>query len=868
MLSPQRAYLLRNMAKAYYDEQDFREAEALYNRALSMTPDDETALNGLVAALSAQGRTEDALNVLEKNAGPHDSLSKGLLKARLLIDHDEYAQALRWYDRLITQFPESLLQIAKHRDDRMAGLAENRKEAVLTQFKKRLPNHQPSDIENYILCLALFRHYSDAIAAIEEYDLLPAAVPGHKAYWFAWAFYKSGRITEAEAQFRYIINNDPNHLPAQLGLVYCLIGRSQFSEAENRLESLSKKQPDHFEILFAQAHLYEKQSRFWDAIEAYDHIIEKYPDNKTAKRLRTRAFSDMGATSVAARLAAEAPSLDKSMQQIIKQDMAHDRMQWGESDQAADLLKELRESDRDQRIGYDYIAALADTGRFEKALAEYDMLEKTGHGTPPWLKAIAAGAANDAGRHQRALTLFDQALATEPHSRALRIGRFQTLEQLHRWSEAEKMLKALEKETPPEIVRNNRKQTNPEWLELAILRGWFLTNQNRLRDANTHFRALHQQFPTDIDIRNALAHIHYWRGWPRNALSEFQVINTLQPDYLPAQPGTLAVINSLNQKKAAREQLAEKRVQWPDNAHLLEVQKAFDIEQMNTLRSHLEIQREDDDTWDLAFGQIYATAVSLKTRFYAYWLRKQSLLKESEKGNDIIHRNGAGLRHHFNSVFTIDGAVSIDTDISDPGIAGRLDLTPTDHWQFALFADSYSTDVPARARRHGIEAGTLGVEAAWRQSEWRQISSGYTFSRFSDANSRNQFFLRYEQNLWVKYDWLMRANLEAYTSSNSKGDQTDYFNPKQDYSLSATHITEQTVRKNKDFSFIHRLYLTFGQYYQEGYAGDWIGNIRYEQEYEFGYRHYLLGGISFGRNVYDGEGVRDIAVDIVYQWRF
>ena len=865
---PERAYLLRNMAKAYYDERAFAKAETLYHRALSMVPDDDAAFNGLVAALMGQGRTDEALRTLENGGDGKDSLSRGLLKARLLIDHQEDARALNWYDRLILKFPESMLAIARERDDRMAGLAIDRQETVLAQYKARLKDRLPSDIENYILCLVLFRRYTVALTAMDDWDLLPAATPAHKAYWYAWAYYKSNRITEAEAQFRYIIDNEPAYFPAQIGLAYCLVARSYFTEAESRLDALSREHADHFEILFAQAHLYEKQSRFWEAIKTYDRIIARYPDNIAAKRLRTRAYSDMGATSVAARMAAETLPQDSALQQSLTQDKAHDRMQWGESDRAVDLLNELRDSDPDQRLQYDYIAALADSGRNEKVLAEYDLLEKRGAETPAWLKAIAAGAFNDAGLHGRALHLFDEALAIEPNSRQLRIGRFQTLEQLRRWSEAEKMLTALEKETPPEILINNQRQGNPQWLELAMLRGWFLTIQNRLREADAHFSALHQRFPANIEIRNALAHIHYWRGWPRQALSEFQVIDTRRPDYLPAQPGKLTIINALDQKQAARQQLAERHLQWPDNAHLLEVQKAFDIEQMNTLRSHLEAQREDNDTLDLTFGQTYSTPVSLNARFYAYWLRKQTLLKDPEKGNDLLHRNGAGLQYHINSVFSVDGAVSIDPDISDPGIAGRLDVTPTDHWQFGFFADSYSTDVPARARRHGIEAASAGAEAVWRQSEWRQINSGYTFSRFSDANSRDQLYFRYGQHLWIKYDWLMRAKLEAYTSSNSKGDQTTYFNPTRDYSLSATHITEHTVRKSKGLSFMHRLYLTLGQYYQEGYAGDWIGSIRYEQEYEFGYRHYLLGGISLGRKVYDGEGVMDITADLVYQWRF
>ena len=220
---PERAYLLRNMAKAYYDERAFAKAETLYHRALAMAPDDDAAFNGLVAALMGQGRTDEALRTLENGGDGKDSLSRGLLKARLLIDHQEDARALNWYDRLILKFPDSMLAIARERDDRMAGLAIDRQETVLAQYKARLKDRLPSDIENYILCLVLFRRYNVALTAMDDWDLLPAATPAHKAYWYAWAYYKSNRITEAEAQFRYIIDNEPAYFPAQIGLAYCLV---------------------------------------------------------------------------------------------------------------------------------------------------------------------------------------------------------------------------------------------------------------------------------------------------------------------------------------------------------------------------------------------------------------------------------------------------------------------------------------------------------------------------------------------------------------------------------------------------------------------------------------------------------------------
>jgi biofilm PGA synthesis protein PgaA len=67
---------------------------------------------------------------------------------------------------------------------------------------------------------------------------------------------------------------------------------------------------------------------------------------------------------------------------------------------------------------------------------------------------------------------------------------------------------------------------------------------------------------------------------------------------------------------------------------------------------------------------------------------------------------------------------------------------------------------------------------------------------------------------------------------------------------------------------VHRLYLTVGNYRQQGFGSAFTGALRYEQIHAFSDRHALQAGIGCGRSVYDGEGVYDISLDMVYQWRF
>ncbi len=100
----------------------------------------------------------------------------------------------------------------------------------------------------------------------------------------------------------------------------------------------------------------------------------------------------------------------------------------------------------------------------------------------------------------------------------------------------------------------------------------------------------------------------------------------------------------------------------------------------------------------------------------------------------------------------------------------------------------------------------------------------------------------------------MRLFLEFYTSSNSRED-VPYFNPENDFSISATHRTEHDIMRLYNEAFVQRLYLTLGAYKQSGFSSKPIGSLRYEHDVDFSDTHSLLYGINLGRQAFDGEAV-------------
>jgi biofilm PGA synthesis protein PgaA len=148
----------------------------------------------------------------------------------------------------------------------------------------------------------------------------------------------------------------------------------------------------------------------------------------------------------------------------------------------------------------------------------------------------------------------------------------------------------------------------------------------------------------------------------------------------------------------------------------------------------------------------------------------------------------------------------------------------------------------------------LNLDLAYVESDWQTYSLSLSRQRFSDSNERYQGLLGYEQGLWVRNNWRERIFFDIGVSGNSL-DDTPYFNPDNDFSLSVTHMTEHTVRRIYNEAFVYRIYLTAGAYKQGSFSWQPIGAVRYEHDIELSDVHSFLYGAHVGSQAYDGESV-------------
>ena len=875
---PMRPYLLRNMAKAYFDLGRYGPAASLYAQVVALDPTDEIAIEGWGQALAAQGdpsAARQALVKLKRRGG--DPLRVDLLEARLAFFQERYIEFFDIHDRLIAAYPEHADRMARSRDDWIGGLPENRQTHLLRRLAKAAdgPDAPARAAAYHALCLVLAGQYQQASDRLNELaessDLDLSQVPDDRLYWYAWAHFKAGRHRQAEESFDTLLQRNPASDRARIGRLYCLAALATYDQAQGELDRLTARRAGDPELDYAQAFLFEKQGRFWDAVRVYDRMRENDPTNATIRRLRLRALADMGATSLAAREAVRDLPSDSDMQSALELDAAGDRIRWEEFDRAADDLSASRE---EPPFAYDHIVALNRAERNREAIDAYESLLAAGNGNlpPAWVRLAAADAYAAEEQPLRALETYDGILREQPDLKEARLGRFYVLQTLRRWEEAGAALKALEADTPAKLTIDGVERPHPDHYELALIRAWYLAYQGRLAESEEAFEALHAQAPANMDARNGLAHTYLWRGWPRRALPTFNIIETLDSSYQPSKTGRVAALERLAEKEAARATAAALVKKRPNNPHVRNTWRALVVDQMKEWRTEAYGQWEDDDSYDTRIRTEISGPLGLKTRMLGYLLWRGTWYDGSSGEEDTsayFRRVGVGLDHIVDADWRLRPAVSVNyNDGREPGASLRVDYTPADRWLFGVFGDSFSTDVARRARAADIEASLVGADVTWRQSEWRQAGIGYTRSFFSDDNERDEIFMGYQQNLWVSGDWRMRIFLDGYATWNSKGDETVYFNPEQAWGMSVTHMTEQTLWDLYRKSFVHRLYVSAGITRQQGFGNDWAGSLRYEQDHAFSDRHVLQAGIAWGRNVYDGEAVYDISLDVEYQWRF
>ena len=431
------------------------------------------------------------------------------------------------------------------------------------------------------------------------------------------------------------------------------------------------------------------------------------------------------------------------------------------------------------------------------------------------------------------------------------------------FKKAGQILDKLEKETPEWIWDRGVLRYNWDREEVTVAKGWWLAYQNRLQESEKYFLSLLAKAPANTGLRTGLGQVHLWRGWPHQALEDFDIIITMgsdepfeKPFYryeneIAAKNSRVAALNECFFKQQARDVGEALLARNPRNLHTQYINRQLDIEDSTELVLDAFFIREHPGVREYDVTARLTQPVCPLLDVYLMGLRRET----SEKDEDTIthNRGGIGANYDIHPKLTLAGDFTIEVDSGDDiGLLGRIVYRATDCWLFDLSHNTFSLDVPLRARAADIEAKETELSALYRASDLFLTRASVSLQDFDDDNEHGSLRLVADRAIITRAYIKTRLIGEIDGGFNSETN-VPYFSPDYDFGFVLTHLIDHTLFRRYDHAFVHRLYLGAGAYNQAHYNPQFIWHVRYEQDYLISDKTALLWGIVYKQRFYDAE---------------
>jgi len=694
-----------------------------------------------------------------------------------------------------------------------------------------------------------------------------------------------------------IIERFPEKPEGYLGMALTYTDTKSWGLALATLMIIKDQRQDDPDYLTILANVYESKGDTLKAFWTYNHLAAIKPEWKFPKRKRILLLSSLGASGLARELADSEPGVvsETDLAQI-KGDWAalqvrygqltplNDTVRFDETDISIKTLEENMESfgkkdgkfykDQYLRARYDRIIALRDRSKMTDVVAEFENMQREGLKLPVYIWIMAGDAYLYLENPEEARKCYQNALKLDPESFNIHLSMAYVLMELDEFSDARVIIDKLAKDEPP--YRINRKGKKPVYgknyrkLSADFATGLRLAFSDHLSKAQGWFEDMTGKAPYNEDLRQALAYVYLWRGWPRRALDEFEKTAGIRPDFMEARLGKAFSLLDLRRYKESEDLVAGLKNDYPENkrvSKLLRAWNANDDYKLTTSASRgngNEGQVEPSSKSMVIDSRFSFKPMNFNTRFFI-----DQYYEEAQIGGQWARyqRQGAGLEYGGGS-FSIAGEVYNElSDLADYGFTGSLGFAPNDVLKGGVSYDSFSHNVPLRASLEGIDGWEAGAYASFRHSELIRADVSGNYLEFSDGN------LRYSGSATVTWSPIYRSrfkvpvSLNLYASENSR-ESRPYFNPSRDLSTSATIDFRWLVFRRYTRSFQNNLEINYGSYKQEGFDAGEVGWIRYEHEWNLSDSFSLAYRIVRMVRLYDGAYDRSTYFSTEMSWRF
>jgi biofilm PGA synthesis protein PgaA len=662
--------------------------------------------------------------------------------------------------------------------------------------------------------------------------------------------------------------------------------------------SLADTHPDNVEVQLGAAYVRLARGEHLDSIQYLDRVLRLDPRHKDAFRLRILTIAELGAPFLATAEAKKWPeALEVDDRYRLEGDRLARRINWSELPPEAENER-FEEADRAlsglepflRRAGlnapgpflrarFDRLLALRSRVEMEAIIAawkrfveeEKEKEEEDRVDIPFYVHRAVGDAYLYLEKTDEAVEQYRQALLESPEDFNARFSLFYALIEDEDFAEAFEVIDRLEAEQPIWRSRSGLKepQPNPRRLAAELTAALGRAFADQLEEGQRRLEMMSDEAPLNTDIRSELAMVYRWRGWPTKALAEYELALRIEPELLGARIGRAQTHIDLGQFEAAEKRVYELVEHFPEHKHVRRLEKDWKRENIWRLvaeggagRSTGEQLGTRDRLFDTFF---YSPRLAHRFRPYAHFLFSDAVFSE---GTSRYARFGMGVDHSAHRTRLFGEVHASVEDETDPGVTLGVNWNPDDRWGLGGRYESFSTEVPLRAYLRDIQGHLFRMNLAYRSSDLTRFDGSVSRLDMTDGNERLMGGASAERRLATVPQYKLTALFDFFTSANSLGDRTVYFNPERDASLGATFINDLGHFRRSERFLTHRVIGHLGDYWQKGYGHFLIGTVRYEMDWGVTWNYGLRVGVGWATRVYDGDREQRVWLYFTSDWRF
>jgi biofilm PGA synthesis protein PgaA len=503
------------------------------------------------------------------------------------------------------------------------------------------------------------------------------------------------------------------------------------------------------------------------------------------------------------------------------------------------------------RSRFDRLLALRARESMQAVTDEWEALLDDGLEPPVWVTIAAADAYLYLRQPERALELYQRALADDPERRATRQAMY--------WAhlESEDFRRAIE--LTDSLVEEAEPGT-PEHQQARIAAAMVRAYANRLAEAQKRLEAIVAEHPDNSEAARNLATVYRWRGWPYRAMKQLEPLLADAPEHSGNRLLHAGLLDDLGRYAEAGKALERLHADHPENRHVQRDWAYWQERRRWAISIGGEYGDSDgiqefgtrDRSWDM---RLNAPWIGQHIQPYARIDYADARFPEGESDYD---RYGVGINFHRNRHHVYVEGHANRSGPSQAGLTAGYDWQVGDHWSFATVYESFSTDVPLRGRLQGLDGWKAEAAARWQAHESLSARVGVSRLAISDGNVRHAALASLRHRIHNSAHHVTDGTLDAYYSRASQSGGP-YYNPDSDASLVYLVQHDWLTWRRYERSLTQRFVFGGGAYWQEGIGTNAIGLARYEHLWQISQRWFLHYGVGAASRVYDGD--RETRVD-------